>query len=99
MLGHTRKHHIKNEEKIINEEEKSISSEDYFKKVYGDFPMWAICIAGLRHREDLTQKQFAERIGVKQYNVSQMENGKRPIGKTIAKRIAKEFGCDYRIYL
>lgn len=98
MRAHTRKHHT-NKESVVHEEEKSISAKDYLKKVYEDFPRWAISSAGLRHRENLTQKQLGEIIDVKQSNISLMERGLRPIGKNIAQRLAKVFKTDYRIFL
>lgn len=39
----------------------------------------------IRARENLSQVEFAKRIGVSQTNLSKMENGKCPIGKIIAK--------------
>jgi len=98
MQAHTRKHLTKQESQL-REEEGSISAEEYLKKSYGDFPRWAISLAGLRYRENLTQKQLGEMIGVKQSNISLMERGVRPIGKDIAKRLAKVFDTDYRIFL
>lgn len=98
MRAHTRKHLTKQESQVSHAE-KTISAKDYLKKVYGDFPRWAISLAGLRHRDGLTQKQLGEMIGVKQSNISQMERGLRPIGKNIAKRLAKSFKTDYRIFL
>jgi len=54
---------------------------------------------GLRLREGLSQVQFAKKINVNQANLSSMENGNRPIGKVIAKRIQRIFGTDYRYFL
>jgi transcriptional regulator with XRE-family HTH domain len=48
-------------------------------------------LRGLRGKEALTQKEFAERIGISQHHVSEMENNKRKIGIEMAKRIAGEF--------
>ncbi len=56
-------------------------------------------LKGLRHRENLSQKTFAEKIHVTQSDLSKMEHGKRPIGKIIAKRIAQLFNVDYRNFL
>lgn len=97
MRAHTRKHPTKHESQI--HEEKSISSNDYIKKVYGDLPRWAISLAGLRHRENLTQTQLGDMIEVKQSNISLMERGLRPIGKNLAYKLAKVFKTDYRIFL
>ena len=43
--------------------------------------------------------EFAKKIKVTQSNLSKMENGKRPIGKMVAQRIAKEFDVNYRYFL
>jgi DNA-binding XRE family transcriptional regulator len=56
-------------------------------------------LKGVRAREDMGQLKFAEAIGVTQSNLSKMENGKRAIGKKIAKRIEKAFDVDYRYFL
>jgi len=53
----------------------------------------------LRARENLSQIEFAQAIGVTQSDVSKMELGKRPIGKIIAKRIAEKFDIGYRSLL
>ena len=56
-------------------------------------------LKGLRAREGLSQKQLAEKLGTEQPNISNMEHGKRPIGKNMAKKIAKIFDIDYRLFL
>ena len=56
-------------------------------------------IRGLRYREGLTQAQLAERIGVKRHHVSEMEHGRRSIGKEMAKRLAKALKTDYKVFL
>lgn len=56
-------------------------------------------LKGVRAREGLTQAEFSQKIDVTQSNLSSMENGRRPIGKVIAKRIEKAFGTDYRYFL
>jgi len=67
--------------------------------IYGDFPDWALSLAGLRYREKLTQKELGDLIGIKQSNISLMEKGKRRIGKDVAKRLANVFNTDYRKFL
>jgi DNA-binding XRE family transcriptional regulator len=56
-------------------------------------------IRGLRYREELTQAQLADKIGVKRHHISEMENDKRPIGKEMAKRLAKALNTDYKVFL
>ncbi|GHV57828.1 hypothetical protein FACS189460_5020 [Deltaproteobacteria bacterium] len=52
-----------------------------------------------RYREGLTQKQLAEISGLGMANISNMEHGRRPIGKEIAKRLAKVLNTDWRLLL
>ena len=52
-----------------------------------------------RTRSDLTQKELAKRLGVMQHHLSEMENNKRPIGKTLAKKLSEELHCDYHKFL
>jgi len=52
-----------------------------------------------RHRENLTQRQLAELVGIPQRHISEMENGKRPIGKEMAKRVGKALHTDYKVFL
>jgi len=53
-------------------------------------------LAGRRIRElrgfDMTQEEFARRIGVSQNYLSTMEHGKVQIGAEILLRISQEFG-------
>ena len=49
-----------------------------------------------RTRSDMTQQQLAEKLGVKQHHLSEMENNKRAVGKVLAKRIADILNFDYR---
>lgn len=67
--------------------------------IHSDLPRWAIAFCGLRHREGLTQVKIGSMLGIPQGNISQIEHGKRPIGKQIAKRIAELFKTDYRLFL
>ena len=77
----------------------NVSAVDVFNGRREDLVKAASLLRGLRSRENLTQVQFAKRIQVSQANLSKMENGSRPIGKMIAKRIAAEFDIDYRYFL
>ena len=58
-----------------------------------------VLLKGLRYREGLSQIEFAKKLNISQTNLSAMENGKRAIGKELAKRIAEFFKLDYRIFL
>jgi len=81
----------------------SLGAEDLndsvpWEEAYPDFNP-SVALRGARKREGLTQKELADRISIKQAHISQMENGKRPIGKEMAKRLAKALNVDYRVFL
>lgn len=77
----------------------SASIKTLFDKLDKKFTKAGALLKGLRLREGLSQIVFAKKIGVTQANLSAMENGRRPIGKIIAKRIEKVFGTNYRYFL
>lgn len=58
-----------------------------------------IAIRGYRYRENLTQKQLSEMTGIPQRHISEMESGKRAVGKERAKKLAKALNADYRAFL
>jgi DNA-binding XRE family transcriptional regulator len=67
-------------------------------EVYQDFNP-SVALRGARKRESLTQKELASLVGISQTHISGMEHGKRPIGKEMAKRLAKVLNVDYRVFL
>lgn len=46
-----------------------------------------------------TQKRLAKETGISQADISKMVNGKRPIGPSVARKLGKAFGVDYRRFL
>lgn len=79
---------------ILGAEDESLSLEEVFPDLHQGSAM-----RGLRLREGLTQEQLARLLGVKRNNLSDMENGKRPIGKNMAKRLAQVLKTDYKLFL
>lgn len=49
-----------------------------------------------RSREDLTQQELSKKSGISQANISAMEKGRRPIGLSVAKKLAEILNCDYK---
>ncbi len=78
---------------------KTASLKTIFDKLDAKYTKAGALLKGLRLREGLSQIEFAKMINVTQANLSNMENGRRPIGKIIAKRIEKNFGTNYRYFL
>ena len=64
-----------------------------------DMPFPGSYLAGFRHREGMTQVELAERSGIPRRHISEMENGKRPIGKANAKKLAEVLNIDPRLLL
>ncbi len=56
-------------------------------------------LAGARDREGITQKELSNLTGIPQAHISQMENGKRPIGPVIAKKLGKALNIGYKVFL
>lgn len=78
----------------IAEEPESVPWE----KVYPDFN-GSVALRGARKRESLTQKELARLVKISQTHISEMEHGKRAIGKDMAKRLAKVLKVNYRVFL
>ena len=91
--------YILDDEKPKKKMSNSVSAKVLFEKLDKKFTKAGALLKGLRIREDLSQIEFAKKINVTQANLSKMENGRRPIGKIIAKRIEKVFGTNYRYFL
>ena len=75
-------------------DDETVGMEDVFPDLHP-----GSAIRGLRYREELTQAQLAAKIRVKRHHISEMEHGKRPIGKEMAKRLAKALKTDYKVFL
>jgi DNA-binding XRE family transcriptional regulator len=87
-------------EKLPKKQKKATPSiQSLFDKLDEKYTKAGALLKGLRLREGLSQVAFAKKINVTQANLSTMENGRRPIGKIVAKRIQKIFGTNYRYFL
>ena len=75
-------------------EQKSYTSEEVFPGFHA-----GKSLRGARYREDISQRQLAKLTGVSVQNISTMENGRRPIGKEMAKRFAQVLNTDWRLLL
>ncbi|MFH0725330.1 MAG: helix-turn-helix transcriptional regulator [Pseudomonadota bacterium] len=77
-----------------------VSKKELFSsdEVFPDSHPGAI-LKGLRVRENLTQAQFSEKTGLNTRHISEVEHGKRPIGKAMAKRLAVALRASYKMLL
>ena len=85
---------IKRYAESLEEDERTFTVAEAFPDLIEQEPQ--IALRAYRHRENLTQVQLAERAGIPQHHISDMENGKRTIGKERAKRLAAALNCNYR---
>ena len=85
--------------KIKHPSKKIAHWRETFKSEIDKYSEAGLMLKGSRHKEGLTQAQLANALGMSQNHISEMENGKRPIGKEIALRFAKFFDTDYRKFL
>ena len=113
MSALTKKHHTDDVAKIswhgglyevmerykVTSDDKRISIDELFSNLTQESGEPGVLLKGLRYREGLSQIDFAKKLNVSQTNLSAMENGRRAIGKELAKRIAVLFEVDYRIFL
>lgn len=83
----------------ISDDQGAVPSDEVFKDLYAKYGKSGSTLRGARGRDGLTQLQLSKKLGMPQSNISQIENGKRPIGKKLAKRLAKIFKTDYRVFL
>ena len=56
-------------------------------------------LAGARGKEGLTQKQLADQSGIPQGHISEMEQGRRPIGPKTAKALGSALNIGYKVFL
>ncbi len=81
------------------DEDGSISLDDFFGKYFPGETETAVCLRGSRAREGLTQKQLSDLTGIPQRHISEIETGKRTIGKETARKLAAALNVDYRVFL
>ena len=56
-------------------------------------------LVGARGKENITQMQLSELTGIPRRHISDMENGRRPIGRQNALKFGKALNISYRLFL
>ena len=59
----------------------------------------ATMLVGARGKESITQMQLSQLTGIPRRHISDMENGRRPIGKQNALKLGKALNISYRLLL
>jgi plasmid maintenance system antidote protein VapI len=78
---------------------KAIPWREAYKEELRKYGEAGLMLRGSRHKAEMTQQELADKLEISQHHVSEMENGKRPIGKIMALRLGKFFKTDYRKFL
>ena len=86
LTGHKVRH--------VNDEGEELHT---FEEVFPDAHPGKV-VRGLRVKEDITQEELAKRLGIAQTRVSEIESGKRPISRAMAKRLAEAFHTSPRAF-
>lgn len=84
-------------QKGIAEEQDCYTIDEIFPYTEAEKPL--VYLRGCRTREGLTQVQLADKTGIPARHISEMENGKRPIGKQSARKLAEALNLDPRLLL
>ena len=74
-----------------------IQDSDWYKSMKAGISQ-ADILSTYRENSGLTLDQLSEKAAIPKSNLSEMENGKRPIGPKIARKLATAFGVDYRCF-
>lgn len=79
--------------------EESIPAWEVLPELADDVRRPAAMLRGARYKAEMTQKELASKLGIRQHHLSEMEHGRRPIGKQMARRLAVALACDYRVFI
>jgi len=58
-----------------------------------------LALRGARYKAGLTQAKLAEKLEILPHHISEMEYGKRPIGKKMAHKLAEVLDVNYKVFL
>ena len=80
-------------------EDASVPAKSVFPALFDNVEGPSIVLKGARLRENLTQLQLAKKLGIRQHHLSEMENGKRTIGKEMAKKLGEILNANWRVFV
>lgn len=86
-------------EKYSEDDDTSVAWEVLAKERIEKYKKSGLVLRGMRYREGLSQKHLAGISGITQNEISNIENGKRTVGKKVAEKLAKVLNFDYRMLL
>ena len=76
-----------------------VKADDAFTDLTEKYTKPGAILRGARFKEGLSQKNLAEKLGIPQSHISEMEHGKRSIGKKLSQRLSKVLRVSYKVFL
>ena len=83
----------------INKDKADIDIISIFSNLNQKYSKPGAILRGARLKEGLSQKKLAEQMKNSQTHISEMEHGKRPIGKKMSQRFSKILKINYKVFL
>ena len=107
MSAHTKTHPIDHRRMTkrvsactsVSKKRKSIPWREVAKENIKKYTETGLALRGARLRAEMTQKELADFIGALPHHISEMEHGKRSIGKEMARKLSKILNMSYRMFL
>ena len=82
-----------------HDEEETFSIDEVFADLFAETSKPAVSLRGFRGRDEITQVELAEKLGISLSAVVEMESAKRPISKAMAMKLGTLFDTSYRAFL
>ena len=83
----------------VKEDQQTIPWRETVASLTQKYTEAGIALKGARIKENLSQSDLANKLGIPQSHISDMEHGRRTIGKNMAKRLSKVLNVGYKIFL
>ncbi len=83
----------------INKDKADIDTMGIFSNLNQKYSKPGAILRGARLKEGLSQKKLADQMKIAQTHISEMEHGKRPIGKKMSQRFSKILKINYKVFL
>jgi len=83
----------------VKEQGQTIPWRESAKDLIEKYTEAGVALKGARAKAGLSQNELADKLKIPQSHISDMEHGRRPIGKKMAKRLADVLGVGYKVFL
>ncbi len=77
----------------------TFSIDEVFADLFAETSKPATILRGFRGRDEITQVELAEKLGISQSVVAELESAKRPISKAMAMKLGTFFDTSYKAFL